>query len=193
MAAAATAGALVISPAFDGVAVELAAFGRNPVGYCLNNPAGYAVATETVVCITAGPACSPNSLMPAIVGATKLAQQEAGDAPKAASAAVNAGRANGASSSVATGVPYRESVGQAPGRVLSESDALMVGPLGNDLTGLPGTFSGGRYATLQLNQPMTVYRAWAPGQSREFGAFWSLEKPAGSLQKRIYSELLPEW
>ncbi len=193
VAAAATAGALVISPAFAGVAVELAAFGRNPVGYCLNNPSGCAVAAEAVVCIAAGPACSPSSLMPAIGGATRLAQQEAGDAAKAASAVVNAGRANGASSSVAAGVPYREIVGQVPGRVLSESDALMVGPLGNDLTDLPGTFSGGRYATLQLNQPMTVYRAWAPGQSREFGAFWSLEKPAGSIQTRIDSALLPEW
>lgn len=38
-----------------------------------------------------------------------------------------------------------------------------------------------------------VHRAWHPGQSREFGAFWSLEEPTGSLKSRIDSALLPEW
>lgn len=88
---------------------------------------------------------------------------------------------------------YQEIVSQVPGKILAESDALLVGPLGDDLAGLPGTFSGGRYATIQLEKPMTAYRAWTPDQAREFGAFWSLEKPVGSLQTRIDSALLPEW
>jgi hypothetical protein len=97
----------------------------------------------------------------------------------------------------AAGSAYRQIVSQVPGQILTESNALTVGPLGDALDGLPGTFSGGRYATMQLDQPMTVYRAWAPGASpgasNEYGAFWSLEQPAGSLQARIDSALLPEW
>ncbi|OLL30852.1 hypothetical protein BTH42_14850 [Burkholderia sp. SRS-W-2-2016] len=88
------------------------------------------------------------------------------------------------------GATYRDIVGQIPGRILFEADAMTPGALGGDIA---GTFSGGRYATMQLDQPLTVYRAWAPGQSREFGAFWSLEQPSGSLQTRIDSALLPEW
>jgi len=58
---------------------------------------------------------------------------------------------------------------------------------------LAETFSGGRYASVQLDQPLTLYRAWTPGQSNEFGAFWSLDQPAGSLSARMDSALLPEW
>lgn len=100
---------------------------------------------------------------------------------------------SGTITSTVAGSAYQDIVGRVPGQILSQADALTPGILGNDLAGLPGTFSGGRYATMQLEQPMTVYRAWAPGQSREFGAFWSLEEPTGSLQARIDSALLPEW
>jgi hypothetical protein len=56
------------------------------------------------------------------------------------------------------------------------------------------TFAGGRYTTVQLEKPMVVYRAWAPGtNSKEFGGYWSLEKPQGSLQTAINSALKPEW
>ncbi|MCQ8895784.1 DUF6531 domain-containing protein [Limnobacter humi] len=88
---------------------------------------------------------------------------------------------------------YQSIVDRVPGRLVSKADALTPGALGDDLSGLPGTFSGGRYATIELDKPMTVYRAWTPGQSKELGAFWSLEKPAGSLQTRIDSALLPDW
>jgi hypothetical protein len=41
---------------------------------------------------------------------------------------------------------------------------------------------------------MIVYRAWTPGtNSKEFGGYWSLEKPRGSLQTSIDSALKPEW
>ncbi|MFS0757394.1 hemagglutinin repeat-containing protein [Noviherbaspirillum sp. 1P10PC] len=91
------------------------------------------------------------------------------------------------------GSTYQSILGRIPGKVIYEADALTPGALGNDPSGLPGTFSGGRYATVQLDKPMTVYRAWAPGQSREFGAFWSLEEPVGSLQTSIDADLLPQW
>ncbi len=95
--------------------------------------------------------------------------------------------------SATAGATYREIVSRVPGRILSEADAISPGILGTDLRGLPGTFSGGRYASVQLDEAATVYRSWTPGQSREFGAFWSLERPVGSLQTRIDSALLPEW
>lgn len=55
------------------------------------------------------------------------------------------------------------------------------------------TFSGGRYAEIELSGDLVAYRVWHPDQAKEFGAFWSLEKPTGSLQARIDSALLPEW
>ena len=79
------------------------------------------------------------------------------------------------------------------GKILDEADALNPGALGDELKGLAETFSGGRYATIELDRPLIAYRAWTPGQSNEFGAFWTLEKPQGSLQSRIDSALLPEW
>jgi len=133
------------------------------------------------------------------------AQQAEEDVPRAVKRA--SGRMKSAASTVpdkaapenlkvsgtTAGAPYRNIVDRVPGKILSESDALTPGPLGDDVNGLPGTFSGGRYATMQLDQPLTVYRAWTPGQSRELGAFWSLDQPTGSLQTRIDSALLPEW
>ena len=89
--------------------------------------------------------------------------------------------------------PYQKIVDETPGKILNEADALNPGALGDDLKGLAETFSGGRYATIELDRPLTAYRTWTPGQSNEFGAFWTLEKPQGSLQSRIDSALLPEW
>ncbi|MYN20056.1 DUF4150 domain-containing protein [Rugamonas sp. FT107W] len=88
---------------------------------------------------------------------------------------------------------FRAIVNKISGKVLNEADALNPGALGDDLKGLAETYSGGRYATIKLDKPLTVYRAWAPGQSKEFGAFWTLEKPEGALQARIDSALLPDW
>ena len=88
---------------------------------------------------------------------------------------------------------YKKIVDQVSGKILDEADALNPGALGDELKGLAETFSGGRYATIELDRPLIAYRAWTPGQSNEFGAFWTLEKPQGSLQSRIDSALLPEW
>lgn len=87
-------------------------------------------------------------------------------------------------------INYDQIIGGVPGRVLGEFDAMTPGKL-------PGavaeTFSGGRYAVVELDMPMVLHRAWAPGQSREFGGYWSMEVPRGSLQSRIDSALLPDW
>ncbi|WP_431023856.1 DUF637 domain-containing protein [Halomonas sp. H5] len=83
-------------------------------------------------------------------------------------------------------------VSNVPGQVMGRFDARRAGPLGNTPDSLAGTFSGGRYATVELTEPMILHRAWSPSQ-REFGGFWSMETPIGSLQSRIDSALLPEW
>ena len=58
---------------------------------------------------------------------------------------------------------------------------------------LAKSFAGGRYAHVVTDKPLSLYRVWSPGQSREFGGFWSIERPVGSFQSRIDSALLPEW
>jgi len=56
------------------------------------------------------------------------------------------------------------------------------------------TFSGGRYLEIILREDLVVHRAWANGTyAREFGAFWSVRKPRGTLGAKIESALLPEW
>src|SRR5690606_9125564 len=70
------------------------------------------------------------------------------------------------------------------------TNAVKLGPLPDKAA---ATFAGGRYATIRLERPLTVYRAWHEGGAREFGGFWSLERPQGSLQTRIDSALRPEW
>jgi hypothetical protein len=91
------------------------------------------------------------------------------------------------------GANFERIVSQVPGRTVGRADALNPGSLGNTVDSVAATFSGGRYATVELSEDLILHRAWAPGQSREFGGFWSLEKPAGSLQSRIDAALLPEW
>jgi RHS repeat-associated protein len=95
---------------------------------------------------------------------------------------------------------YSQIVSSVNGKVVSEYSLLDNGPLSaNSVTrkefqdSLAATFSGGRYAEIELLDDLVVHRAWHPGQSREFGAFWSLEEPTGSLKSRIDSALLPEW
>jgi hypothetical protein len=89
------------------------------------------------------------------------------------------------------GITYKGIVASVPGRVVGEFN--QVGAAGPLAGGAESTFSGGRYALVELDKPLTLYRAWTPGQSREFGGFWSLGQPMGSLQARIDSALLPEW
>jgi len=52
--AAMLSGTLVLAPAASGIATEAAAFAKNPVGYCISNPAGCTVAAETVAYTAAG-------------------------------------------------------------------------------------------------------------------------------------------
>ncbi|QND84715.1 hemagglutination activity domain-containing large exoprotein [Chromobacterium vaccinii] len=91
------------------------------------------------------------------------------------------------------GANFERIISQVPGRPISRADALNPGFLGDTVDSVAATFSGGRYASIELTDDLILHRAWAPGQSREFGGFWSMEKPAGSLQTRIDSALLPEW
>jgi hypothetical protein len=79
---------------------------------------------------------------------------------------------------------------KAYGREVGRYDAMSPGSLPNSIA---GTFSGGRYSTINLDKNITLYRVWSNGTSKELGGFWSLEKPRGSLQSRIESALLPEW
>ncbi|MBA4260436.1 MAG: hypothetical protein C0446_14830, partial [Chitinophaga sp.] len=86
---------------------------------------------------------------------------------------------------------YNKIISQIPGRVVSESDALRPGVLP---LRLQETFSGGRYATIILDEPVVLNRVWAPlTQAKEFGGMWGLEKPLGIIQSRIDKALLPDW
>jgi hypothetical protein len=91
----------------------------------------------------------------------------------------------------AAGEPYRNYVSSVSGNVLGEFDMMSPGSLPVKRA---ETFSGGRYAEIELNESLVVYRGWSPGTwAAEDGAFWSLEKLLGSLQTKIDSALLPEW
>jgi len=64
--AAMAAGTLALMPGLAGVAAEAVAFGKNPVGYCLSNPAACTVAAEAVGCTAAAGACPATSLVPTV-------------------------------------------------------------------------------------------------------------------------------
>ena len=91
-----------------------------------------------------------------------------------------------------TGVRYKQIISRVPGKILGEFDAYKPGHLRDEKA---VTFSGSRYASIQLNQPLTLFRAYhpPPGEARELGGYWSLDKPTGSLQSIIDSALLPEF
>jgi hypothetical protein len=110
-----------------------------------------------------------------------------------ATVAKNADKIADATAKTAKLANYEHIVSQVPGKIITTADALNPGILGNSVNSLAATFAGGKYATIELSQDVVLYRAWAPGQSRELGSFWSLEKPAGSLQARIDAALIPEW
>ncbi|KGQ69427.1 hypothetical protein OA57_11665 [Chelonobacter oris] len=88
------------------------------------------------------------------------------------------------------GQVFGEIVSGISGRVEGGYDATVNGSLPASIA---ETFSGGRYAVIKLDENLKAYRTWSPGQSREFGAFWAVDKPLGSLQSRIDSALRPEW
>ncbi|WP_282808193.1 hemagglutinin repeat-containing protein [Hafnia alvei] len=94
-------------------------------------------------------------------------------AGKAESAVINAGKA--------TTINF-------PNKVIGEYSAVKPGPLSNDLA---GTFSGGKYKEVILQQDTVLYRA---GMSdKPFGQFFSSESPQGVLQTRIDKAVLPQW
>ena len=90
------------------------------------------------------------------------------------------------------GQNYKKIVDNVPGVVLGRYDAT-TGPGPIEDLNKRKSFSGGRYATIKLTEDIVAYRAWTPGQSYEFGAYWALEKPRGSLQTTIDSAIIPEW
>ncbi|WP_070635246.1 hemagglutinin repeat-containing protein [Haemophilus sp. HMSC066D03] len=90
------------------------------------------------------------------------------------------------------GENYKKIVDKVPGVVLGRYDAT-TGPGPIEDLNKRKSFSGGRYATIKLTEDIVAYRAWTPGQSYEFGAYWALEKPRGSLQTTIDSAIIPEW
>ena len=88
------------------------------------------------------------------------------------------------------GENYKKIVNKVPGVVLGSYDATTgPGPV-KDLDKRK-SFSGARYSTIKLTEDIVAYRAWTPGQSYEFGAYWALEKPRGSLQTTIDSAIIP--
>jgi hypothetical protein len=110
----------------------------------------------------------------------------------------------GAKSQYAAYVKYAKGYGKELGSYDAISNPGLLGPKPKDIekiginqavqNSLASTFSGGRYTTIELDKPLMVYRVWSPGtRAREFGAYWSLEKPQGSLQSTIDSALKPEW
>ena len=95
-------------------------------------------------------------------------------------------------SSRTPGVNFQSIISRIPGKVLGEFDAYSPGHLRDKYA---VTFSGSRYASIELEQPIKLYRVYHPypGYAEELGSYWSLEKPSGSLQAIIDSALLPEF
>gem|GEM_PF-167745 len=75
-----------------------------------------------------------------------------------------------------------------PNEVIGEYSAIKPGPLSNDLA---GTFSGGKYKEVILQQDTVLYRAGV--SDKPFGQFFSSESPQGILQTRIDKAVLPQW
>jgi RHS repeat-associated protein len=63
------------------------------------------------------------------------------------------------------------------------------GPLGKKVA---ATFRGASYTEYVTSEPTTLYRVYG-GKATEFGPYWTRTPPAGPLQSRIDSGLLPEW
>ncbi|MFP1883655.1 VENN motif pre-toxin domain-containing protein, partial [Lonsdalea quercina] len=80
------------------------------------------------------------------------------------------------------------SIVQFPSKVLGEYSAIKPGPLDNDLA---GTFSGGRYKEMVLQEDTVLYRGGV--SDKPYGQFFSSEAPQGVLQTRIDKAVLPKW
>ncbi|MTW06345.1 LysM peptidoglycan-binding domain-containing protein, partial [Pseudoduganella ginsengisoli] len=80
------------------------------------------------------------------------------------------------------GIRYEPGLGQVNG------EYRMLGPID---TGMAGTFAGGRYTSVKLEQDTILYRAGVAGT--EYGQYFSIESPKGVIQTRIDKAVLPEW
>jgi RHS repeat-associated protein len=72
--------------------------------------------------------------------------------------------------------------------------AVRYGPLnpGPLPAGIVGTFRGGSYSGLTLNEPTTFYRVYG-GTAEELGAFWTRTPQSGGLQSAFDLALDPRW
>lgn len=126
---------------------------------------------------------------------TKTFVKVAGD--KVVTASTQAAREGAKVQLRATASKYESVLANIPGKVLKEANLVNRGTPGElgilRNARVAESFSGGRYAYVELEQPLVVHRAWTPGKSKEFGNNWSLEKPVGSLQTCIDSAIQSEW
>eukprot|EP01022_Parablepharisma_sp_SALTPOND_P005993 TRINITY_DN1243_c0_g1_i1.p1 TRINITY_DN1243_c0_g1~~TRINITY_DN1243_c0_g1_i1.p1 ORF type:complete len:800 (+),score=126.78 TRINITY_DN1243_c0_g1_i1:840-3239(+) len=76
----------------------------------------------------------------------------------------------------------------ALGKVVGNYSAINPGPLADNLA---GTFAGGKYTTVTLQNDTILYRAGTADQP--LGQFFSTEPPTGVLQTRIDKAVLPKW
>ncbi|WP_407704418.1 RHS repeat-associated core domain-containing protein [Winslowiella arboricola] len=76
------------------------------------------------------------------------------------------------------------SLGQKKGKY----SAVKPGPLSDDHA---GTFAGGRYQEIILAKDTDLYRAGI--STREYGQFFSVDKPQSIIQTRVDKAVLPKW
>jgi hypothetical protein len=90
----------------------------------------------------------------------------------------------GAEATAAARATYSAELGKTLGRY----SAIEPGPLADDLA---GTFAGGRYDVVELQQDTVLYRAGTA--DRPLGQFFSQEPPTSIVQTRVDKAVLPEW
>jgi hypothetical protein len=76
------------------------------------------------------------------------------------------------------------------GKITGRFDALKSGPLKYKLA---ETFAGGRYQEVELQEDIVLYRAGISGKGKDFGEFFSRERPTSIAQVRVDKAILPEW
>ena len=74
------------------------------------------------------------------------------------------------------------------GRVISSHTGVDPGPLDPSIA---GTFAGGRYSVVQLENDTTLYRAGTA--DKPLGQFFDVAPADGVLQTRIDKAVLPVW
>lgn len=88
------------------------------------------------------------------------------------------------------GAMFRSVFGRlAANNVTRWGPATGAGPLGAEVA---STFRGGSYTELVTQEATTLYRVYG-GKAGELGYYWTRTPPAGPLQARIDSAMLPKW